>query len=79
MTDHFVKKLEAGKKYIEQLEIIPKNKETILSFINQLSADGITHVRQCKYIYAFGTICKLLNGKDFSKLTKQDITNYCTK
>ena len=79
MTDHFVKKLEAGKNYIERLEITPKNKRLILSFIHQLSAEGITNVRQCKYIYAFGTISKLLDGKDFTKLTKQDITKYCSK
>ncbi len=79
MSDHYEKKLESGKKYIERLEITPKNKKLILQFVEQLSAEGLTKIRQIKYLYAFGTICKLLDGKDFSKLTKQDITNYCSK
>jgi len=79
MTDHNEKKLETGKKYIERLEITPKNKKSILQFIEQLSAENLTLIRQIKYLYAFGTICKLLDGKDFSKLTKQDMMSYCSK
>ena len=56
-----------------------KNKKIVLAFIEQLSAEGLTKIRQIKYIYAFGTICKLLDSKDFSKLTKQGITNYYSK
>jgi len=79
MSDHYEKKLESGKKYIERLEITSENKKYITQFIDQLSAENISQVRQIKYIYSFSTICKLLDGKDFSKLTKQDITSYCSK
>jgi integrase/recombinase XerD len=79
MSDHYEKMLESGKRYIEKLEITPKNKNLILQFVEQLSAEGLTPIRQTKYLYAFGKISELLDGKDFSKLTKQDITKYCSK
>ena len=77
MTDHFIKTLESAKNHIKELNTTPKNKQLILSFIDQLSAEGITRVRQCKYLYAFTTVAKLI-PKDFHKINKQDILTYCS-
>jgi len=80
MQDRYEKRFLSGKEYIEKLDTTHKNREYILSFINQLGAEGLTKIRQIKYLYAFGTVCKLLgNKKEFHDLTKQDIINYCNK
>ena len=77
MPDDFKKKFESAKNYIEKQNINPKNKKNILLFVDQLSAEGLTRVRQVKYLYTLGTISRLMD-KDFSKATKQDIIKFCS-
>lgn len=48
------------------------NKKTILSFVQELQAEGIHLARLTKYIYLLRTLGKMLH-KDFQKATIQDI------
>jgi integrase/recombinase XerD len=65
-------KLNNTKKHLLKSDIIQENKEHILSFIEQLSAEDISINRQLKYLYTLKTIAKILK-KDFSDSTKKDI------
>ncbi len=73
MVGDFSKQLAGAKTLIQKTNIDPKNKEYILNFIEQLSAEGIKKVRQLKYLYTLKTIAVMLK-KDFSLCNKQDIT-----
>jgi site-specific recombinase XerD/phage FluMu protein Com len=71
------KKLKRAKEHIENLSILTENKNHIMSFIEQLSAEGLTKIRQIKYLYTLGKIAKMLS-KDFSKTDKNDIKKLCS-
>ena len=66
------KRLENTKLTLQKSDIIQINKEYILRFIDQLSAEDISKVRQLKYLYTLKPIAKMLK-KDFSQADKQDI------
>jgi len=76
MPESYTRRLERGKEYVSEFETSPENKKLILGFIDQLSAEGLTQIRQIKYLYAFSTITKLIK-KDFPQLTKQDVITFC--
>jgi len=77
MPERYTKRLQRGKDYVLEFETSEENKRLILAFISQLSAEGLTNIRQVKYLYAFSTITKVIT-KDFSQLTKQDIIQFCS-
>jgi len=59
-------------------DVIPENKKHILTFVDLLSAEGISKARQIKYLYNLKTISKLLD-KDFDKANRSDIEKLCSK
>jgi len=67
-----------AKDRINNLDILPANKKHIMRFIEQLSAEGISKVRQVKYLYILGKLARMLK-KDFSKSNKQDIVTICSQ
>jgi integrase len=69
------KVLLTALNHLKNRDISEKNKKTISDFINYLSAEGLTHDRQSKYIYSLVQISKRAKNKDFAKLTKNDIVN----
>jgi len=73
MMSDFSKQLAGAKKLLQSTNIDPKNKDYVLRFIEQLSAEGIKKVRQLKYLYTLKTIAVMLK-KDFFLCNKQDIT-----
>jgi site-specific recombinase XerD len=58
---------------LEKADIGAANKKTISRFIDQLSAEGLTLVRQAKYIYTIVLISQRLKNKPFVKVTKDDV------
>ncbi len=67
------KRLEMALAHLERADINPTNKKIIYSFIDELRAEGITKVRQAKYIYHIVKISERVKNKDFHKLTTDDI------
>jgi integrase/recombinase XerD len=59
--------------HLEKADIGAANKKTISQFVNQLAAEGLTQVRQAKYIYTVILISQRLKNKPFSKVTKNDV------
>lgn len=70
------KRLEMALGHLKRVDINPENKKTISSFIDELRAEGITKVRQAKYIYHIVKISERVNNKDFHKLTTDDIKRF---
>jgi integrase len=68
--------LETALNHLEKVKINPKNKKLILSFINDLTAEGITKDRQSKYIYTTIKISQGVKDKDFHNLTRDDIKKF---
>lgn len=67
------KRLEITKNNLLQEKTISnKNKQTIIKFLDELTAQGTTTGRIQKYCYYLMRIAKILN-KEFSKTTKDDI------
>lgn len=66
-----------AEEHINNLDMLQGNKDHIMRFIEQLSAEGITKIRQIKYLYMLGKIARMLK-KDFSKANKQDIVKLCS-
>ncbi len=77
MTYNHEKALKAAKKHVNDLDTLLVNKKLILSFVESLSAEGITKVRQIKYLYTLGKISQMIN-KDFTQITKEDIVKLCS-
>lgn len=69
----YTKRLKNTKATLQTSDIISANKGYILRFIDRLSAEDISKVRQLKYLYTLKPIAIMLN-KDFSQADKQDIT-----
>ena len=78
MKDRYEKDFERAKKELLKRNLSEKNKEIILKFLDRLGAEGITKVRQLKYLYTLCNISTLLK-KDFSKTNKQDIIKLCSE
>lgn len=74
MVEKDIAKLETTKKYLlsDKVKILKHNKELILKFIQQLSAEGITKARQKKYIFYLIRIAEMLK-KEFQIADKNDI------
>lgn len=68
--------LNTALNHLEKVDINPKNKKLIRSFIDDLSADGISKDRQSKYIYTTMKINEGVKNKDFHKLTRDDIKRF---
>lgn len=51
------------------------NKERMLQFLRRSEVEGLSDVRQLKYVYAFKWLLKVCN-KDFDELTNRDIEDY---
>lgn len=66
-----------AKKKMNESDILSANKGHILSFIEQLAAEGLTYHRQIKYIYTLKKLSQMLQ-KDFSDANKQDIRRVCS-
>ena len=67
-----VQQLEHAKARLDTLKLQPGNKQHILSFVEIISAEGLSLKRQLKYVYTLGKLDKMLN-KNFATATKQDI------
>lgn len=76
MVNDHKKKLMRAKERVKSLKIPQNNKNLILQFAEQLSAEGLSIVRQVKYLYTLGRIAISMD-KDFSKTDKQDIVQFC--
>jgi len=75
MMYHEDKRLKVTKNtLIKDNTISKKNKNTILKFLDELSAQGISIGRVQKYCYYLTRISKIIN-KDFTKVNKNDIIN----
>lgn len=73
------KRLESTKKsLLDDKEISKKNKDTILDYLDELQAKGISTGRVQKYCYYLTRIAKWLH-KDFSKADKHDIVKILNK
>lgn len=70
--------IEKSKKHVMKSEILAENKKHILSFIEQIGAEGLSKTRQQKYIFTLLPIAKMIK-KDFKNLTKQDIVKLCSE
>lgn len=71
-------KLNNAKDLLKKSDISAENKDHILMFLEQLSAEDISIGRQSKYLYTLKTLAKLLK-KDFSNVTKEDIISIMSK
>jgi site-specific recombinase XerD/ribosomal protein L40E len=78
MTYNHEKALKAAKKHVNDLDTLLVNKKLILSFVEFISAEGLTKVRQIKYLYTLGRISQMMN-KDFSQTNKEDIVKLCSE
>lgn len=73
MSDNGVRRLETATKHLEKAGDISKNnKKLIMSFVQQISAEGIKRTRQVKYIYYLMRISRTL-GKDLNEADRNDI------
>jgi integrase len=78
MVENYTKRLNGAKNLIKKSKIQSENKKYILAFIDQLSAEGISKVRQLKYLYTLKTLTNLMET-DFLKADKQDIIQLMNK
>lgn len=72
MVENYTKRLNGAKHLLEKSNLTSENKNNILSFIDQLSAEGISKVRQLKYLYTLKSLAKMIE-LDFIKAQKKDI------
>ena len=72
------KGLIKAKDHIKTLNILRKNKEYILGFIEQISAEGLSRSRQLKYIYTLGKVAELID-KDLFNANKNDIVKLVSR
>jgi len=71
--ENYQKRLDNAIENLKQrADIADVNKENIITFLNQRSAEDISIRRQLKYFYTLTSILKEFN-KDFSLCNKKDI------
>lgn len=78
MVENYNNRLDGAKKLLKKSKILEENKKYILEFIDQLSAEGISKVKQLKYLYTLKTLTTLTKI-DFIKADKQDIIKLMDK
>lgn len=71
------KQLLIAKEKLNKSNVLSANKKHILTFIEQLSAEGLTFYRQLKYLYTLKKISEMLE-KNFSEANKEDIRRLCS-
>jgi len=76
-TDY--KNVEAAEHRLNELKISAINKKLVISFKEQLAAEGMSIGRQAKYIYTLGRIAQYIDVDNFRKANKQDIVKLVAK
>jgi regulator of sigma D len=74
----YKKRIETAKKTLRKSDILPENINHILNFLDQLSAEDISKVRQLKYLFTLKKLAELLS-KDFTFADKNDIKKLIRK
>lgn len=73
---HYDRRLKGALAALEQDEtVIPKNRETIRSYIKFRAAQGLSVPRQVRYIYSLRKLSRLLKGKTYEEAVKEDLVN----
>jgi len=68
--------IKTALNHLNKVKINPSNKKLIQTFVNDLSAEGLTKDRQSKYIYTTIKISEGVHNKDFHKLKIDDIKKF---
>jgi len=66
-----------AKEKLTKSDMLQVNKKYLLTFTEQLSAEGLTFHRQIKYLYTLKKISEMLK-KNFSEANKDDIRRLCS-
>jgi integrase/recombinase XerD len=73
---HYDRRLKGALAALEQDEtVIPKNRETIRSYVKFRAAQGLSVPRQARYIYSLRKLSRLLKDKCYEEAVKDDIVN----
>jgi site-specific recombinase XerD len=73
---HYDRRLKGALAALEQHETaIPKNRETIRSYVKFRAAQGLSVPRQVRYIYSLRKLSRLLKDKSYEEAVKNDIVN----
>lgn len=67
------RRLVMAVHHLKIVKINEQNRQIAFDFVQHLSAEGLTKVRQAKYIYAITQLSRKFNNKQFTKITKKDV------
>lgn len=65
--------LESRKRWIAESSLSPANKESILSFLNKLDANGTSKAQQLSYLSRLSPIAQLLGETPFKEASKKQM------